>query len=177
MIRSTVWLVASVAIAGLASGVASAQGNLKIGVVSIGRLIEQSPQYEAASKKVEEEFGPRRRDLEAMQQRLRGQTEQFQRDAPVMGEEERVNLERQIRDAGRELQRSQTELAEDFQVRQREELDRIQREVLAQAQEYARAQKFDLLLAGDQTAIFASTAVDVTEAVLAAMKPAAAPAR
>jgi Skp family chaperone for outer membrane proteins len=41
------------------------------------------------------------------------------------------------------------------------------------AQEYARAQKFDLLLA-DQSIVFASSAVDVTEAVLAILKPAAA---
>jgi Skp family chaperone for outer membrane proteins len=44
--------------------------------------------------------------------------------------------------------------------------------VIQKAQEYARAQKFDLLLA-DQSVVFASTAVDVTEAVLALMKPGA----
>ena len=60
-------------------------------------------------------------------------------------------------------------------LRRNEELGKLQREVLQKAQEYARAQKFDLLLA-DPNIIFASTAVDVTEAVLAILTPAAAPA-
>ena len=90
-----------------------------------------------------------------------------------MGEAERLNLERQIRDAQRELQRTENEYLEDLNLRRNEELGTLQREVLQKAQEYARAQKFDLLLA-DQSVIFGSTAVDVTEAVLAILKPAGA---
>lgn len=177
MIGSKVWLIAAIAVAGVASSAASAQGNLKIGVVSVARLVEQSPQFAAAQKKLEEEFGPRQRDLAAMQQRLRGQQETFTRDAPVMGEEERLNLERQIRDGTREFQRTENQLVEDFNLRRNEELGKLQRDVLLKAQEYARAQKFDLLLA-DQSIIFASTAVDITEAVLTFLNPpAAAPAR
>ena len=170
MIGSKVWLIAAVAVAGLASGTASAQGNLKIGVINVARLVEGSPQFQAAQKKLEDEFGPRQRDLAAMQQRLRSQQETFTRDAPVMGEEERLNLERQIRDGQREFQRTESELVEDFNLRRNEELGRLQRDVLVKAQEYARAERFDLLLA-DQSVVFASTAVDVTEAVLAVLKP------
>jgi outer membrane protein len=174
---SKVWLIAAAAVAGFAASAVNAQGNLKIGVVSVARLVEQSPQFAAAQKKLEEEFGPRQRDLAAMQQRLRTQQETFQRDAPVMGEEERLNLERQIRDGTREFQRTENELVEDFNLRRNEELGKLQRDVLLKAQEYARAEKFDLLVA-DQSIIFASTAVDVTEAVLTFLNPpAAAPRR
>jgi outer membrane protein len=176
MIGSKLWLVAAVAVAAMASGAASAQGNLKIGVVNIARLVEQSPQFAAAQKKLEDEFGPRQRDLQAMEQKLRGQSETFQRDAPVMGEAERLNLERQIRDGQRELQRAQNELVEDFNLRRNEELGTLQRDVLMKAQEYARTEKYDLLLT-DQSVIFGSTAVDVTAAVLALLQPAGASGR
>jgi outer membrane protein len=176
MIGSKLWLVAAVAGAALMSGAATAQGNLKIGVVNIARLVEQSPQFAAAQKKLEDEFGPRQRDLQAMEQKLRGQSETFQRDAPVMGEAERLNLERQIRDGQRELQRAQNELVEDFNLRRNEELGILQRDVLLKAQEYARNEKYDLLLA-DQSVIFGSTAVDVTAAVLAILQPARASGR
>jgi outer membrane protein len=175
MIGSKVWLITTIAVASLTSGLASAQGNLKIGVINVARLVEGSPQFQDAQKKLEDEFGPRQRDLAAMQQRLRTQQETFQRDAPVLGEEERLNLERQIRDGQREFQRTENELVEDFNLRRNEELGRLQREVLVKAQEYARAQKFDLLLA-DQSVVFAGTAVDVTEAVLGVLKPAGRPA-
>jgi outer membrane protein len=171
MIGSKVWLVAAFAVAAVASGAASAQGNLKIGVINVGRLVEGSPQFADARKKLEDEFGPRQRDLQAMEQRLRTQQETFQRDAPVMGEEERINLERQIRDGQREFQRTQNEVVEDFNLRQNEEIGKLQREVLLRAQQYAREQNYDLLLA-DQSVIFASTAVDITAAVLAVLQPA-----
>jgi outer membrane protein len=173
MIASKIWLGAAVAAAGLVSSVAVAQTNLKVGVVNIARLIEQSPQYATVSKKLEDEFGPRQRDLTAMQTRLRTQSETFQRDSPVMAEAERANLERQIRDGQRELQRTENEYLEDLNLRRNEELEKLQREVLTRANEYARTQKFDLLLS-NQTIIFASTAVDVTEAVLVALKAPAA---
>ena len=171
MIASKVWLLAAIAVASV--GVANAQTNLKIGVINVARLIEQAPQSESVTKKLQDEFGPRQRDLTAMQTRLRTQQETFQRDAPVMGEEERLNLERQIRDGQRELERTQSVYLEDLNLRRNEELGKLQRDVLLKAQEYARAQKFDLLLA-DQSVIFGSTAVDVTEAVLAVLKPAGA---
>ena len=175
MIRSKIWLAAAFAVAGIASTAANAQSNLKIGVINVARLIEQSPQSESVTKKLQDEFGPRQRDITAMQQRLQTQQETFQRDAPVMGEEERLALERQIRDGQRELERTQNVYLEDLNLRRNEELGRLQREVLQKAQEYARAQKFDLLLA-DPNIIFASTAVDVTEAVIAMLNPGAAPA-
>ena len=107
-------------------------------------------------------------------QKLRQQQETFQRDAPVMGAEEKANLERQLRDGARDFERQRNELAEDFNLRQNEEIANLRRDAVMRAQTYAREQKFDLLLL-DQTVVFASTAVDITEAVIG--KPAAAPAR
>ena len=103
MIASKVWLVAAVAAAGIASSAASAQTTLKIGVINVARLIEQSPQSETVHEK------PRGR-VRSAATRPHGDADaaahadrrQFQRDAPVMGEEERLNLERQIRDGQRD---------------------------------------------------------------------------
>lgn len=174
MIGAKLWLAAGVAVAALATAPVSAQGNLKIGVINVGRLLEQAPQSEAVTKKLQDEFGPRQRDLAAREQRLRTQQETFNRDAPVMGEEERLNLERQIRDAQRDLQRAQNEYLEDLNLRRNEEVGKLQREVLLKVQEYARAQQYDIVLAD---AIFVSTAVDITDAVLAVLRPgASAPA-
>ena len=173
MMGSKFSVLAACAIGMAAASGASAQANLKVGVINVARLIGEAPAAQAATKKLEDEFGPRQRDLAAMQQRLRTQTETFQRDSPVMGEVERANLERQIRDAQRDYQRTETELREDLDLRRNEELGILQRQVLEKAQEYARKEQYDLLLA-DPNVIFASTAVDVTEAVLALLKPPAA---
>ncbi len=170
MLGSKVWLVAAAVVAGTIGDAAVAQNNLKIGVVNLAALIEQSPQAEAVNKKLQDEFGPRQRELAALQQSLRTKQETFQRDAQVMGEQERINLERQIRDGEREFQRSQNEFLEDLNLRRNEELGALNREVMQKAQEYARAQNFDVILA-DQTLVFHSTAVDITDEVLALLKP------
>jgi outer membrane protein len=169
-------VLAALAVAVIATSGVSAQANLKIGVINVARLIEQSPQAAAVQKKLTDEFGPRQRELAAKQTSLRTQVETFQRDSPVMGETERANLERQIRDTQRELQRAEQELREDADLRQNEEINNLQREVLTKAMEYARANQYDLVLT-DANVIFGSTAVDITAGVLALLKPpAAAPA-
>jgi outer membrane protein len=177
MIGSKFLAAAMFAVAAFVSVPASAQAPLKIGVINVGRLLENSPQAEAVTKKLSDEFAPRQRDIQAAQTRLQQQQDRFQKDAPVMGEEERLNLERQIRDGQRDLQRTQNEYLEDLNARRNEEVGKLQRDVLLKVQDYASAQKFDLVL-GD--AIYVSKALDITDQVLAVLKgpgaPAAAPA-
>jgi outer membrane protein len=173
MIGSKFLPAAVLAVATLGSGVANAQTALKIGVINVSRLLEQSPQAEAVTKKLSDEFAPRQRDMQAAQTRLQQQQDRFQKDAQVMGEDERLTLERQIRDGQRDLQRNQNEYLEDLNARRNEEVGKLQRDVLLKVQDFARAQKFDLVL-GD--AIYVSTALDITEQVLAVLKGPGAPA-
>jgi hypothetical protein len=66
-------------------GHASAQGNLKIGVVNVGRLLEQAPQSKVVTDKLQKEFEPRQQTLLAGRQKLQTQQERFQKDQAVMG--------------------------------------------------------------------------------------------
>src|ERR1044072_491760 len=90
---------------------ANAQANLKIGVVNIGKLIDGAPQAQALTDKLKNEFAPRQNELLKLQKDLQDKSDRFQKDQAVMGEEERLNLERQIRDGQRDLQRTQNEYA------------------------------------------------------------------
>ncbi len=165
---------------GAVAGTASAQANLKIGVVNVGRLLEQAPQSKVVTDKLQKEFEPRQQTILAARQKLQAQQDTFQKDQAVMGEEERVSLERQIREGQRDLQRNENEYLEDLNARRNEELGKLQREVLQRVQAYASAQKFDLVVAD---AIYFSSAVDITAAVIAALNqpgsaaPAPAPAQ
>jgi outer membrane protein len=151
---------------GAVAGTASAQANLKIGVVNVGRLLEQAPQSKVVTDKLQKEFEPRQQTILAARQKLQAQQDTFQKDQAVMGEEERVSLERQIREGQRDLQRNENEYLEDLNARRNEELGKLQREVLQRVQAYASAQKFDLVVAD---AIYFSSAVDITAAVIAAL--------
>lgn len=155
-------------LSGLALAAPAMAQDIKIGVVNVNALMEQSPQAKVAMDALQEEFAPRQRDIMAKQQELEELSEKVQRDLAVMGETERRNSERELRDLQREVQRMQQEFREDLNLRRNEELGNLQRSLLKEVQDYAETAGFDLIV-GDGV-LYASSAVNVTEMVLRAME-------
>lgn len=164
------YLVKSVAgIALILSASISAQAQeLKIGVVNVPVLMEQAPQARVAMEALDEEFKPRQREIIAKQTELQERSEQVQRDLAVMGETERRNAEKELRELQREVTRLQNEFREDLNLRRNEELGNLQRSLLKEVQDYAQGAGYDLVV-GDGV-LFASSAVNITENVLRAME-------
>lgn len=146
----------------------TAAQELKIGVVNVPLLMDRAPQTKVAMAALEEEFQPRQRDILAKQKELEELTAKVQRDIAVMGETERRNAERDVRDLQREVTRLQNEFREDFNLRRNEELGNLQRALLQEVQSYAQSAGFDLIV-GDGV-LYASSAVNITELVLQAME-------
>lgn len=146
---------------------AHAQGQ-KIGFVNVPLLMDRAPQTKAAMDALEEEFAPRQRELLARQKEYQDLSEKVQRDVAVMGESERRNAEKDLRDLQREVVRLQNEYREDVNMRRNEELGNLQRALLKEVQDYSQSSGFDLVV-GDGV-LFASTAIDITEMVLRAVE-------
>ena len=147
---------------------AGAQQTLKIGVVNIPVLMERAPQTKAAMDALQEEFAPRQREFLAKQKEYEDLAAKVQKDVAVMGETERRNAEKNLRDPQREVSRLQNEFREDLNLRQNEELGILQRSLLKEVQDYAQQERYDLVV-GDGV-LFASTAVNITEEVLRAVE-------
>jgi outer membrane protein len=136
---------------------------LKIGFVNIAAVLEKAPQAEKAKKRLELEFSPRDKQLGAQQKEIQLKEEKMNRDASVMGESERANLEKDILNKKRDAKRSQQEFSEDFNARRNEELGKIQRRVSEATQAFAKEQSFDLIIYDG--VIYASEKIDVTAQV------------
>lgn len=165
--------VLSIAGALLCAPAASAQ--MKVGVVSLPQLAEESPQTKQAMQALENEFKPKQREIVTQEKELKAREEKFTRDSAVMSEAERSRAERDLRDAQRDLARRKNEFIEDFNARRQEELNKLQKALVAEVQAYARAQGLDLVI-GDGV-LFAKDSINITPAVLNAIKakaPAAA---
>ncbi|HTV98048.1 MAG TPA: OmpH family outer membrane protein [Steroidobacteraceae bacterium] len=158
----------------LAAGQAAAE--TKIGYVNFQKLLEDAPQTKAAMQSLENEFGPRRRELMTMQNDLKAKEDKLQKEEPVMSEADRANAEKTFRDQQREFSRKAGEFQDDASTRKNEELGKVQRYLFQEIQTYANAQGFDLVL-GDGV-LFAKQPLDITAAVLAVLqsKPAGLPA-
>ena len=137
--------------------------DLKIGFVNIPAVIEKAPQAEKAKKRLEQEFSPRDKQLVAQQKEIQNLEEKMARDASVMGESERRNLEKDILNKKRDAKRAQQEFSEDFNIRRNDELGKLQRRIVEAIREIAKDQNFDLLLTDG--VIYASEQIDVTTQV------------
>lgn len=137
--------------------------DLKIGFVNIPAVLEKAPQAEKAKKRLEQEFSPRDKQLVAQQNEIQKMDERMAKDAAVMGESARVNLEKDILNKKRDAKRAQQEFSEDFNARRNEELGKLQRRIVEAIREIAKNQNFDLLLTDG--VIYASEKIDVTSQV------------
>jgi len=146
----------------------AAAQELRIGVVNVPVLMDRSPQTKAAMDALQEEFAPRQREFVAKQKELEDLTAKIQKDVSVMGETERRNAEKNLRDLQRDVARIQQEFREDLELRQNEELGTLQRSLLKEVQDYAQAEGYDLIV-GDGV-LFASSVVNITEEVLRAVE-------
>jgi outer membrane protein len=158
----------------LSAGQASAE--IKIGVVNFQKLLEDAPQTKTAMQALENEFGPRRRELLTLQNDLKARDEKLQKEGAVMAEADRANAEKTLRDQQREFSRKAGEFQDDASTRKNEELGKVQRYLVSEIQTYANAQGFDLVL-GDGV-FFAKQPLDITAAVLQVLqtKPTTLPA-
>lgn len=137
--------------------------DLKIGFVNIPAVLEKAPQAEKAKKRLEQEFSPRDKQLVAQQKEIQNMDEKMAKDATVMGESARANLEKEILNKKRDAKRAQQEFSEDFNARRNEELGKLQRRIVEAIREIAKDQNFDLLLTDG--VIYASEKIDVTSQV------------
>jgi outer membrane protein len=158
----------------LSAGQASAE--IRIGVVNFQKLLEDAPQTKTAMQALENEFGPRRRELLTLQNDLKAKDEKLQKEGAVMAEADRANAEKTLRDQQREFSRKAGEFQDDASTRKNEELGKVQRYLVSEIQTYANAQGFDLVL-GDGV-FFAKPPLDITAAVLQVLqtKPTTLPA-
>jgi outer membrane protein len=89
--------------------------------------------------------------------------EKMARDASVMSDSEKANLEKDILNKKRDAKRSQQEFSEDFNASRNEELGKLQRRIVEAVRAIAKDQKFDLLLTDG--VIYANDEIDITAQV------------
>jgi outer membrane protein len=146
-------------------------GILKIGVVDINRLLGESPQFQEARAKLEDEFVPRQREIVTREAALAEKAATFEKDMPVMGEPEREAAQRELRNDERALARAQNEFREDAQMRENEMMRGIQQDIGREVVGYGQAEGYDIILpAGGAGVIFASPRVDITDSLISRLQ-------
>src|SRR5258708_38679008 len=163
-----------------------ANAEIKVGYVDFQKLMSEAPQVKSAMQSLQNEFGPRQRELVAMQNDLKSRDEKLAKEGAIMAEADRAKAEKALRDEQREFSRKGGEYQDDINTRKNEEIGKVQRYLLEEIRTYSAAQGFDLVLG--EGVFYSKTQLDITAQVLellktkpstvpTAAKPAAAPAK
>jgi len=137
---------------------------MKIGFVNLVKLIEDAPQGEAATKKIEAEFSPRDNAIRKKQNKVTSLEADLEKNALVMKASQRAKKEAEITKLKRSLKREAEEFREDYNVRRNEELKVLQKFVRDAINEVGKENKFDLIVA--EGVLYTSDKANITELVL-----------
>lgn len=162
--RKVFLLVAILGLAGSNTSLAQDE-DLKVGFVNVSRVIEKAPQGEAALTKLEEEFGPRDREIRAMREEVKALEEELLKNDLVLDDSARSKKELELRDKRRALRRATSEFREDYNLRRNEELNALQQIVIKAIVEIAEEESYDLIV-HEPAVVFASDQIDITERIL-----------
>lgn len=145
---------------------ASAQP-LKIGLVDVQQVLQESAPSKAAGARLEREFGGRSRELVRLEARLREDTDKLEKESPTISETDRSRRARELTNQKRELERKAREFQEDAERRQQEEQRVVKERFEKAVKKIFDADKYDLILQDNSQ--LHSSAVDITKKVLDAM--------
>ncbi len=137
--------------------------DLRIGYVDMKRLFDAAPQVVNAREALDQEFSPRNESLLADEARL----ERMEADLAETGDlsaEQRFEIEREIRNLRRSIDRRREDLAEELRFRTNAEKKALEETIEVAVNQIAEAGDYDLILTSPVA--WASDRIDVTDRVL-----------
>lgn len=158
-------VVAGCLVLGLAGPVWAAQAGMRIGVVDVQQVLNQSQKGSAMKQKLDQERAARQRELDARQQEVMKLQAELDKQAPLLSEQAKRERSEGLQRGVRDVRRLAEDANRDFDKRVREAEVEITREIFGVIQEYGKDQGFTLILERS-TLVYTAPAVDITPEVI-----------
>jgi outer membrane protein len=139
----------------------------KIGVVAIQEAILSTGEGKKAMTDLQKKYQPRQQDVTKLNQDIQGLTDQLQKQAATLSDDEQRRLNRDLEEKQKLLKRTTEDAQADFASDRDEMFRRIGQKMVKIIDDYARQNGFSLVLGSDQIPIyFAAKEVELTEAIV-----------
>ncbi len=161
-------ILISFAVVALSAPLALA-GDLKIGIVDLHRVLQESPQAKSISKQLEEKFKPRQQKLIAEQKQLKADVDKIRRDATIMTAAQKTQLQEKITREQRELERSGANYQDDLNAAQAKATQQFFDKVTVALDKVAKTDGYDLILQKENVP-YSAPQMDITKQIIAALK-------
>ena len=152
----------------VASSHAMAVGDLKIGFVSVEKLLTQSPQVDAVNTAMIERFGGKKEELQKLESEIKELQENYKRNELVMTEDKLDELKGKLIGKVQSFKQKEAALGQEVSTMRSQELAILQKSVRDIINTIAKKDDYDLILS--EGVVFASDSLDITDVVLEEMK-------
>lgn len=135
-----------------------------IAFIDGARIIEK---YEPIiDTKLQDEFKKQQDKIVSLQNKLVEQSEQYNRDAAVMSDEEVAEMQANFEKNQMEFQRLSTEFNQQRAVRGNQELEKLLEQVQDAAEKIAKKQEYNVVLQKGAAIYFSDKKADITDEVM-----------
>jgi outer membrane protein len=138
---------------------------VKIGVVDVQQVLNQSQRGQVLKQRLEQERTGRQKDLDVRQQELMKLQAEYEKQAPVLSEQAKREKKEALERRFREARRVAEDANRDFEKRVRETEMETTREIFGVIQEYGKDQGFSVILERSSI-VFGAATVDVTTEII-----------
>ena len=161
MLVSTLILAAGVSVCQAADASAS---QIKVAVVNVQQILQQSPRVAELSKKLEGEFKARQTKIGDEQKNLQTELDNFKKNSPTMSGTDRDAMQKKIASERSDLVKQVVSYQQDLQKEQNKIMQGILTDLNGIVSKMAKDQGYSLVL-DSQAVIFASDGTDITKDV------------
>ena len=147
---------------GLALSASVDAQQLRIGYVDMKQVLDSAPQVVAGRAKLDQEFRSRNDAIEMDD--MRGDALEQRLQQADMTSENRLQMERDLRDIRRNVSRRKEDLRDELSFRRTEEVQQLEEQINIAVQEIAQRNGFDLIISSP--VIYANPDLDITDLIL-----------
>jgi outer membrane protein len=147
----------------------NASADIKIGVLDLQAVLQQSPQVQSADVKFRKEFGPREQRLKAQADALQTEVDQLNRNAAVMSAAEQGKAKDKIAKDQDSLQQAQAQFQQDVQTAQGKAMQQILTQIKSVVATLAQQKAYDLVLQ-KSSVVYSKDEYDITSQVVKQLK-------
>jgi len=145
----------------------SAGAPSKIGLVSIQEAILSTAEGKKSMADLQKKYQPRQQEIQNEQRDIQAISDQLQKQAATLGDEEQRRLNRDLEEKQKVLKRATEDYQADTAADRDEMFRRIGQKMVKVIQDYAPKNGYSLVMGSDQVPIyFAATEVDLTDQVV-----------
>jgi len=142
--------------------------DLKVGVVSVERILSEAPQVDAVNTSMLERFGPQRDALQSLEKEITKMQENYKRNELVMTEDKLNELKKEIIAKIQGLKQKEALLQQEVATVRNQELAVLQQQVRGIIDDISKKGKYSLVLS--EGVAYADDKLDITDKVLDKMK-------